>query len=103
MKINFILQCKYDIDYKYGSYYRNFLKSEKMDYCSFINGDFKNVIHSMLIDSMKQSAPNFFHQCPYKGDIKVYNMTLDVEKFKFMFPAGIYRTKVVVSTKIPKV
>ena len=96
--IHFILQCKYDIDYKYGSYYRNFLQTEKLDYCSFINGDFQNIVHSMLIDTMKQSAPTFFHKCPYKGDIKVFNMTLDLEKFKFMFPAGIYRTKVLVTT-----
>lgn len=95
--MHLILQCKYDVDYKYGSYYRNLLRTESLDWCSFMNGDFQNAIHSMLIDMMKQSAPKFFHKCPYKGEIKVFNMTLDLEKLKFMFPSGIYRAKFLVN------
>ncbi|CAO1419125.1 unnamed protein product [Diamesa serratosioi] len=86
--------CKYDIEYKYGSFYRNLWQTASLDWCSFMNGDFQNVVHTMLIDVLKQSSPHLFHKCPYKGAIKVDNMTLDLDKFKFMFPAGVYRTKV---------
>lgn len=72
------------------------MRTEALNWCSFMNGDFQNVFHTMLVDIMRQSAPQLFHKCPYKGDIKVYNMTLDLDKLKFIFPSGIYRTKFLV-------
>ena len=63
-----------------------------IEWCSFTKGT--DVLYSMLVDLIKESAPGLLHKCPYVGRVDVKNMTLNVSKFLSVFNQGDYRVNV---------
>ena len=63
-----------------------------IEWCSFKKGT--NVLYSMLVDLIKETAPGLIHKCPYVGRVDVKNMTLNVSEFLSVFNQGDYRISV---------
>lgn len=63
-----------------------------IEWCSFQKSS--NVFFSMIVDLVKDTAPELIHSCPYYGRIDIYNMTINVNNFLSLFSQGDYRVTV---------
>ncbi|CAO1368060.1 unnamed protein product [Diamesa hyperborea] len=46
----------------------------------------------MIVNIIRESSPEITHECPYKGFVKVINMTMDLSKSLSIYPQGDYRS-----------
>ncbi|CAO1335770.1 unnamed protein product [Diamesa serratosioi] len=56
-----------------------------------MDGKSQNIFFKVAVDIVGQSCPQLIHPCPYKGEVKGYNITFDPTKFGSIFPQGKYR------------
>lgn len=80
------------MDYQYGTTYRRVIDSQPWDWCSFMNGTSDNILIKVTVDVIAKTATELIHACPYKGEVKGLNITLDTGKFGGIYPQGKYRT-----------
>lgn len=66
----------------------------KANLCGFLNGTEKNVATKWLTDMISKTMPkNLLHSCPYIGEIKAYNCSLQIGPEMSVFFPGRYRTQ----------
>lgn len=82
--------------YRYGTIYREVINTQKRDWCIIMEGESTHLMISLIIDRLRTSAPQMFHKCPYVGEQKFMNVTLDETKKYDVFPQGYYKVKVMV-------
>jgi hypothetical protein len=64
-----------------------------MDLCGFLNGTDEGPIVKWLVGMIRNSFPkNLLHPCPYIGEVKVYNLTMEVQPVLSQFLVGRYRS-----------
>jgi Protein of unknown function (DUF1091) len=87
--------------YRYGTIFREIMKTKPIDWCQAmkaanINPLFK-FIHAMLGDKLKR----LLHPCPFFGNFKFYNVTIDQKATKeiSIFPEGMYKLDVKIFMK----
>ncbi|CAO1363775.1 unnamed protein product [Diamesa serratosioi] len=80
------------VEYKYGTVFRDVMNPPSIEWCTFQKNS--NVVFSMIVDLIKDSAPSLIHDCPYFGQVNVHNLTLNVNKFLSLFNQGDYRVTV---------
>ncbi|CAO1359442.1 unnamed protein product [Diamesa tonsa] len=51
----------------------------------------------MVINVIRDTAPEITHECPYNGFIKVTNLTMDLSKVLSVYPQGDYRSHWLIS------
>ena len=85
------------MDYKpaTGTVFREVMRDKPFDFCNLMLGDSSNLFYSMLVNLVKDSKPDLFHNCPYEGLVDANNISLDASKFPSIFPSGIYRTRII--------
>lgn len=59
---------KYSVDYKYGAFFHPVMEPPALEWCSFYNGNSKNVLFNVVLDMVRDSVPGLIHKCPYKVD-----------------------------------
>ena len=64
----------------------------QIEWCNFKKSS--NLLFSMIIDLIKDSASELLQECPYFGRFEIRNMTLNVNKFLSVFSQGDYRVNV---------
>lgn len=57
---------KYSVDFKYGAVFHPVMDPPMFEWCSFYNGNSKNVLLNVIIDMIKDSVPGLIHPCPYQ-------------------------------------
>jgi hypothetical protein len=63
-----------------------------LDVYGFLNGTVNNVATKFFFDTFKSSLPlGLIHPCPYFGEIKAYNLTLNAFSLAMQFMMGSYR------------
>lgn len=60
-----IYQVKTSVEYKYGTIYREILKS-RVEWCDFNDEVDRNPFFSNMKEVLQESAPALFHKCPYE-------------------------------------
>jgi Protein of unknown function (DUF1091) len=74
-------------------------KSPIVDWCKLMDGKTKtNSFLKMFITSLKSSAPQLFHECPYEGVLNAKNFTL-LKSFLSFYPTGIFKLNALVTIK----
>lgn len=77
-----------------GTGYKQIFKFGDIDWCQFMS---KQSLKSastakIIIDAIKKSSGNLFHECPYFGDYEA-NITISKSVFS-LFPNGLYKVTV---------
>lgn len=74
-------------------------KAPAVDWCDLMDGKSKtNSFLKMFITGVKNSAPQFFHECPYEGVLSAKNFTL-MKSFMSFYPSGDFKLKVLTTIK----
>ncbi|KAL7050972.1 hypothetical protein ACKWTF_004280 [Chironomus riparius] len=84
--------------YRYGTIFREAINTPKVDWCDVIGGATTNPMVNLLMNLIKDSAPNFLRSCPFTGSIDIKNFTMNFElldKSTMMLPEGIYKIETV--------
>lgn len=89
------IYSQFSLSYRYGTIYREVINTQKREWCSIMEGEPTHLLISLNIDHLKTSAPQMFHKCPYIGEQKFLNVTLDESKAYDVFPQGFYKSKIV--------
>ena len=87
---NFFIKQK--LEYKYGTIYRSVIDTPPINWCYFMNGTTQNIFFKVCVDIVQESVPQLIHPCPYKGEMKGFNMSFDALKFGAVYPRGEYRS-----------
>ncbi|CAO1349163.1 unnamed protein product [Diamesa hyperborea] len=82
---------KHRLEYKYGTIYRTVMNPAAINWCSLMNKTTENLFFKVTMEIVEKSIPELIHTCPYNGEIKALNMSLDPEKFGAVYPQGEYR------------
>lgn len=85
------------IFYRYGTIFRQIIEIKRHEICSTFFGDDVNPLIKLVVQMIKNKAPNSIHKCPYSGDWSITNFTLDMEildRATMLFPQGIYRADI---------
>jgi hypothetical protein len=70
------------------------LKSKTIDWCSIVSGKSGNgVIVKILIDSLKQVAPEVVHDCPFTKTLELKNYRMP-DAFLLLYPVGNFELKI---------
>jgi len=80
--------------YRYGTIFRQIIDTKVFEVCVNVDGSDTNPFVKLVIDFIKNQAPNTIHKCPYKDDWELKNFTLNmdlIDKASKIFPQGIYR------------
>lgn len=78
-------------------------KTPSIEACSIFSGKSKTgAFLKTFLASAKQSAPQYFHNCPYIGVHSGSNMTI-LNKFLKFFPNGKFKLKVSVSDGVSEI
>jgi hypothetical protein len=73
--------------------YHNVVFNSTINICKFLNGTDNNLIAKWLIDSASSSLPaGIIHHCPYFGEFKMLNVTLESTSMTLQFLKGSYTT-----------
>lgn len=74
-----------------GEKFRPIFKTAPFEVCSLMSGKAKVVTFlKVLIDGFKQSAPQYFHKCPYFG-LHSANNIMFLKSFLTIFPTGTFK------------
>lgn len=61
------VQVDIDIQYKYGTIYREVIRSPRIDLCKLLDEkDFSNKLVSTLLQLVNDTSPGLVHNCPYQ-------------------------------------
>lgn len=82
---------KHRLDYQYGTIFRRVLDPKAIDWCQFIRGNKDNIFFKVSLGMVEKSIPHLIHECPYKGEIKALNLSIDTKMFGAVYPRGKYR------------
>lgn len=77
--------------YKTGNTYRQIIKFDPIDICSYIDGKSPNPFAKMLIDYLGLYAPDAVRKCPWTGVFGVTKLSLAQTKLVSLLPSGYYR------------
>jgi Protein of unknown function (DUF1091) len=73
--------------------YFNSVINTTLDLCEFVNGTQSNLATKFFIDILAKSLPpGFLHSCPYFGEFKLNNMSLNEVPQTMQFLTGTYRS-----------
>ena len=62
------------------------------DICQFLGGDKSNIMVSMILDTVAKTLPKgVVHSCPYSGQLKAYNITIEDVPIFSQFLLGRYK------------
>lgn len=83
---------------KHGSgltpYYTTFINST-FEVCQVLNGTNSNPVFKWILDAVSETIPkDFFHPCPYFGEVKAYNVSLSLGGVFTQFLSGRYKGNV---------
>lgn len=93
------LQIKVEFFFRTGDDFQPIYKAPLIDWCKFVKENSKTKpFLQMLLDSIKSSAPQLFHPCPYYGSYDTKNITLR-RNFLPFFPSGPLMTTLSVSNE----
>lgn len=78
--------------YRYRNGFQKFLIDLNVDVCAY----YDNVLGSAVVDLVRKESEkyttNFFHGCPYTGNMTVVNLPLTGALFDYIFlPSGDYK------------
>jgi len=76
------------------NYYRQLVDLKNIAACAFVNGSLTNPLISVLKKIGGKALEPVMKPCPYFGEVKVMNLTLDMNDFYYVFPEGTYKTKI---------
>lgn len=77
-------------NFRLGTYTEVF-KSPDIDFCKMVDSKWRIVnFQKFLIETLRLSAPQFFHGCPYFGVHDMPNIK-PTKQFIEIFPVGIFR------------
>lgn len=66
----------------------------KANLCGFLNGTDNNLAVKWVTDMISKTIPkDLLHPCPYIGEIKAYNCSLQIGPEMSVFFVGRYRTR----------
>ncbi|CAO1324870.1 unnamed protein product [Diamesa serratosioi] len=77
--------------YRYGTVYKQIIRTPRVEWCSFMDGNDQNIMMRMVVDLIRDSAPALLKKCPYSGDYKISNLTFNTDRFQSIFPSGNYK------------
>lgn len=81
-----------DIQMKSITPFYNSVINTTLDICGFLNGTSKNIATKWFFDIMTSSfPPGYIHPCPYIGELKGTNLTLNVTPQTPQFLLGTYK------------
>lgn len=106
------------ISYRYGTIFREAIKPPRFEWCSSVDTLSTNIYMKTFYQLLKNKAPQMFRKCPYRvmfsgilivhtksislfrsqGQLEMTNVTFDTSKYPAIFPQGIYKTSLNVST-----
>jgi Protein of unknown function (DUF1091) len=73
--------------------YYNSVINATLDLCEFVNGTQSNLATKYFIDVFTKSfPPGFIHPCPYFGEFKLNNISLNLVPQSMQFLTGTYKT-----------
>lgn len=89
--VNIYLQLV--VSYRYGNIYREVMDTKVINWCEVQHGSMFNPLLNFILDVIRESVPNLFHECPYEGFLEFYNITVndDLAMKMAMFSDGQYK------------
>jgi Protein of unknown function (DUF1091) len=73
--------------------YFNSVINSTLDLCEFVNGTQSNLVTKYFIGIFTKSLPpGFVHPCPYSGEFKLNNISLNLVPESMQFLTGTYKS-----------
>jgi Protein of unknown function (DUF1091) len=92
--LSFFYQARFDLQMKTLTPYYNSVINTTLNLCEFVNGTDNNVATKYFIDLYSKSLPpGFVHPCPYFGEVKLNNISVNAAPQSIQFLTGIYKCK----------
>jgi hypothetical protein len=90
---NSLIQGRYDLQMKTLTPYYNSVINTTLDLCEFTNGTQTNLATKFTVDILSKSfPPGFLHPCPYFGEFKLNNISLNLTPELMQFLTGTYKS-----------
>jgi Protein of unknown function (DUF1091) len=89
------LQAHFDLQLKSITPYFNSVINTTLDLCEFVNGTQSNLATKFFIDIFTKSLPpGFVHPCPYSGELKLNNISMNLVPQSMQFLTGTYKANI---------
>jgi hypothetical protein len=80
----------FDIQFKYGTIYRSWIRCPRLDICWALKTGAQNLIFREIFNVAKNINPSAVHNCPYT-ELVFNNTPFSIETFTAIFPRGDYK------------